>query len=249
MTMKKSLILLAVATLFAVPADAQLLNRLAEKAAQAAERGVERAVEKKTEQAAQKATEKILGGAEKAIDKQADKAAAAIEQATVNATQAYTDALVESANAINASASELNATADSLRKANEAAGISAAGGLGGLMGSYMTLMGAGTPVYEDNGNEVSMTWKYIQFDMAWTCKFSGDKCNSSIIAFTFPTEELATEYYREETDGLDKKEAKQYSVKGKTVYQDNTEEYSGKDKIAVKAEIQKVVLAMGGKLE
>ena len=246
--MKKSLILLALAAICAAPANAQILDRLANKALNAAERGVSKAVEKKTEQAAQKATEKILGGAEKAIDKQTDKAAAAVEQATINATQAYTDAVVESANAMNASAAELNAATDELRQANAAAGASAAAGAN-LMSSYMTLMGAGTPTYEDKGDEVAMTWKYINFDLAWTAKFKGDKCSSSIMSYTFASPELATQYYREQIDGMDKKEAKNWSVDGKTVSEDNTDEYADKDKIAVKAVIQQLVLSMGGKLE
>lgn len=219
--MRKIFILIAVAGLVTVPADAQLLNRLADRAVQAAERGVTKAIDKKTEQAAQKATEKMLGGAEKALDQQVDKAAKSIEEAT-----------------------------DSLRKANEAAGIQTNGaGLAGLMGSYMTLMGAGTPTYEDKGNEVVMNWQYIQFTMNWTARFRGDKCTESVIAYIFPTPELATEFYRDQIDGLDRDEAKKYRQDDKTVYEDNSNEFADQDKVAVKAAIQKMVLAMGGKLE
>lgn len=248
--MRKIFILIAVAGLVTVPADAQLLNRLADRAVQAAERGVTKAIDKKTEQAAQKAAEKMLGGAEKALDQQVDKAAKSIEEAAVNATQAYTDAMVESAAALNASAAELNAATDSLRRANEAAGIQTNGaGLAGLMGSYMTLMGAGTPTYEDKGNEVVMNWQYIQFTMNWTARFRGDKCTESVIAYIFPTPELATEFYRDQIDGLDRDEAKKYRQDDKTVYEDNSDEFADQDKVAVKAAIQKMVLAMGGKLE
>lgn len=219
--MRKIFILIAVAGLVTVPADAQLLNRLADRAVQAAERGVTKAIDKKTEQAAQKATEKMLGGAEKALDQQVDKAAKSIEEAT-----------------------------DSLRKANETAGIQTNGaGLAGLMGSYMTLMGAGTPTYEDKGNEVVMNWQYIQFTMNWTARFRGDKCTESVIAYIFPTPELATEFYRDQIDGLDRDEAKKYRQDDKTVYEDNSDEFADQDKVAVKAAIQKMVLAMGGKLE
>lgn len=219
--MRKIFILIAVAGLVTVPADAQLLNRLADRAVQAAERGVTKAIDKKTEQAAQKATEKMLGGAEKALDQQVDNAAKSIEEAT-----------------------------DSLRKANEAAGIQTNGaGLAGLMGSYMTLMGAGTPTYEDKGNEVVMNWQYIQFTMNWTARFRGDKCTESVIAYIFPTPELATEFYRDQIDGLDRDEAKKYRQDDKTVYEDNSNEFADQDKVAVKAAIQKMVLAMGGKLE
>ena len=117
------------------------------------------------------------------------------------------------------------------------------------MGSYLTLMGAGTPKYEDKGDEVSMIWDYIQFNMNWTAKFKGEKCTKSTIGYTFQTPELATQFYREQIDGLDKDEAKKYSVDGKTCYEDNTDEYADKDKIAVKAAIQQLVISMGGKLE
>ena len=67
--------------------------------------------------------------------------------------------------------------------------------------------------------------------------------------YTFQTPELATQYYREQTADLEKDEAKLWSVDGKTVTQDNTAEYKGQDKVAVKASMQQIVLSMGGKLE
>ena len=58
--MKKSFLLLFVAALFTVPSNAQLLNRLADKATKAAERGVTKAVEKSVEKTTEKATEKAV---------------------------------------------------------------------------------------------------------------------------------------------------------------------------------------------
>ena len=229
--MRKTFILLAVATLFAVPANAQLLNRLTDKAVKAAERGVTKAVEKSVEKTTEKATESLLNSAEKAVEAQVDKAT----------------------NELNATTNELNRYNDSLAAANAefAAqnGAAATAGVQGLMGSYMSLMGIAAPTYEDKGNEVLLTWDYISFKLEWLAKFKKDECNESKMMYTFQTPELATQYYREQTADLEKDEAKLWSVDGKTVTQDNTAEYKGQDKVAVKASMQQIVLSMGGKLE
>ena len=229
--MKRTLILLFAATLLAVPTQAQLLNRLTEKAVKAAEKGVEKAVTKSVEKTTEKAAEKALGAAEKAVDAQVNRGVSAINQST---------------NELNASIQEANRVNDSILKAN---GMQAQAGLGGLVGSYMTLMGAGAPTYEDKGNEVLLSWDYIGFKLEWLAKFKGDNCNESKLMYTFQTPELATQYYREQIADLEKDDAKLWSVKDKTVTQDNTAEYKGQDKIAVKAAMQQIVLSMGGKLE
>lgn len=229
--MRKTFILLAVATLFAVPANAQLLNRLTDKAVKAAERGVTKAVEKSVEKTTEKATESLLNSAEKAVEAQVDKAT----------------------NELNATTNELNRYNDSLAAANAefAAqnGAAATAGVQGLMGSYMSLMGIAAPTYEDKGNEVLLTWDYISFKLEWLAKFKGDECNDSKMMYTFQTPELATQYYREQTADMEKDEAKLWSVKDKVVTQDNTADYKGQDKVAVKAAMQQIVLSMGGKLE
>ncbi len=231
--MKRTLILLFAATLLAVPTQAQLLNRLTEKAVKAAEKGVEKAVTKSVEKTTEKAAEKALGAAEKAVDAQVNRGVSAINQST---------------NELNASIQEANRVNDSIRKAN-GLDAQAAAGLGGLVGSYMTLMGAGAPTYEDKGNEVLLSWDYIGFKLEWLAKFKGDNCNESKLMYTFQTPELATQYYREQIADLEKDDAKLWSVKDKIVTQDNTAEYKGQDKIAVKAAMQQIVLSMGGKLE
>ena len=216
------------AALFSVPSNAQLLNRLTDKAVKAAERGVSKAVEKSVEKTTEKATEKVLNSAEKAVEAQVDKAT----------------------NELNSTTNELNRYNDSLRAANaEAAAATGGAGLQGLMGSYMTLMGIAAPTYEDKGNEVLLSWDYVSFKLEWLAKFKGDECNESKIMYIFQTPELATQYYREQTAELEKDEAKLWSVDGKTVTQDNTAEYKGQDKVAVKAAMQQIVLSMGGKLE
>ena len=229
--MKRTVILLFAATLLAVPSQAQLLNRLTEKAVKAAEKGVEKAVTKSVEKTTEKAAEKALGAAEKAVDAQVNKGVSALNQST---------------NELNASIQEANRVNDSILKAN---GMQAQAGLGGLVGSYMTLMGAGTPTYEDKGNEVLLSWDYVGFKLEWLAKFRGDNCSESKLMYTFQTPELATQYYREQIADLEKDDAKLWSVKDKTVTQDNTAEYKGQDKIAVKAAMQQIVLSMGGKLE
>ena len=217
-----------VAALFTVPSNAQLLNRLTEKATKAAERGITKAVEKSVERTTEKATEKALNSAEKAVEAQVNKGV----------------------NELNAATNELNRYNDSLAAANaEAAAATGGAGVQGLMGSYMTLMGIAAPTYEDKGNEVLLTWDYISFKLEWLAKFKGDECNESKIMYTFQTPELATQYYREQTAELEKDEAKLWSVNDKTVTQDNTAEYKGQDKVAVKAAMQQIVLSMGGKLE
>lgn len=231
--MKRTLILLFAATLLAVPTQAQLLNRLTEKAVKAAEKGVEKAVTKSVEKTTEKAAEKALGAAEKAVDAQVNRGVSAINQST---------------NELNASIQEANRVNDSIRKAN-GLDAQAAAGLGGLVGSYMTLMGAGTPKYEDKGDEVLLSWDYVGFKLEWLAKFKGDNCNESKLMYTFQTPELATQYYREQIADLEKDDAKLWSVKDKIVTQDNTAEYKGQDKIAVKAAMQQIVLSMGGKLE
>ena len=229
--MKKSFLLLIVAALFTVPSNAQLLNRLTDKAIKAAEKGVTKAVEKSVEKTTEKATEKVLNSAEKAVDAQVDR----------------------QVNELNATTNELNRYNDSLAAANAefAAqnGGSAGAGVQGLMGSYMSLMGVAAPTYEDKGDEVLLSWDYISFKLEWLAKFKGDNCNDSKMMYTFQTPELATQYYREQTENLDKDEAKLWSVDGKVVTQDNTAEYKGQDKVAVKASMQQIVLSMGGKLE
>ena len=229
--MKRSLLLLFVAALFTVPSNAQLLNRLTEKATKAAERGVTKAVEKSVEKTTEKATEKALQAGEKAVEAQVDKGV----------------------NELNAATNELNRYNDSLAAANAeyAAqnGGSAGAGIQGLMGSYMTLMGIAAPTYEDKGDEVLLSWDYVSFKMEWLAKFKGDECNDSKMMYTFQTPELATQYYREQIADLEKSEADLWSVNDKTVTQDNTAEYKGQDKVAVKAAMQQIVLSMGGKLE
>ena len=202
--MKKSFLLLIVAALFTVPSNAQLLNRLADKAVKAAEKGVTKAVEKSVEKTTEKATEKALQSAEKAVEAQVDRG--------------------------------LN-------------GGSTGAGVQGLMGSYMTLMGIAAPTYEDKGDEVLLSWDYVSFKLEWLAKFKKDECNESKMMYTFQTPELATQYYREQIADLEKDDAKLWSVDGKTVTQDNTAEYKGQDKVAVKASMQQIVLSMGGKLE
>ncbi len=231
--MKRTLILLFAATLLAVPTQAQLLNRLTEKAVKAAEKGVEKAVTKSVEKTTEKAAEKALGAAEKAVDAQVNRGVSALNEST---------------NELNASIQEANRVNDSIRKAN-GLDAQAAAGLGGLVGSYMTLMGAGTPKYEDKGDEVLLSWDYVGFKLEWLAKFKGDNCNESKLMYTFQTPELATQYYREQIADLEKDDAKLWSVKDKIVTQDNTAEYKGQDKIAVKAAMQQIVLSMGGKLE
>ena len=223
---------MAVAALFvAAPANAQLLNRLTEKATKAAERGVTKAVEKSVEKTTEKATEKALESAEKAVEAQVDRGV----------------------NELNATTNELNRYNDSLAAANAefAAqnGGTAGAGVQGLMGSYMTLMGIAAPTYEDKGDEVLLSWDYVSFKMEWLAKFKGDECNDSKMMYTFQTPELATQYYREQIADLEKADADLWSVNDKTVTQDNTAEYKGQDKVAVKASMQQIVLSMGGKLE
>ena len=229
--MKKSFLLLIAAALFTVPSNAQLLNRLTEKATKAAERGVTKAVEKSVEKTTEKATEKALKSAEKAVEAQVDRGV----------------------NELNATTNELNRYNDSLAAANAefAAqnGGSAGAGVQGLMGSYMTLMGIAAPTYEDKGDEVLLSWDYVSFKLEWLAKFKKDECNESKMMYTFQTPELATQYYREQIADLEKDDAKLWSVDGKTVTQDNTAEYKGQDKVAVKASMQQIVLSMGGKLE
>ena len=229
--MKRSFLLLFVAALFTVPSNAQLLNRLTEKATKAAERGVTKAVEKSVEKTTEKATEKALQAGEKAVEAQVDKGV----------------------NELNAATNELNRYNDSLAAANAEYvaqnGGSAGAGMQGLMGSYMTLMGIAAPTYEDKGDEVLLSWDYVSFKMEWLAKFKGDECNDSKMMYTFQTPELATQYYREQIADLEKSEADLWSVNDKTVTQDNTAEYKGQDKVAVKAAMQQIVLSMGGKLE
>ena len=158
--MKKSLLMLFAAALLAMPANAQLLNRLTDKAVKAAEKGVTKAVEKSAEKTAEKATEKALNSAEKAVEAQVDR----------------------QVNELNATTNELNRYNDSLRAANEEYarqnGGTSGAGIQGLMGSYMSLMGVGTPVYEDKGDEVLLTWDYINCKIEWLAKFKGD-CRKS----------------------------------------------------------------------
>lgn len=227
--MKKSFLLLFVAALFTVPSNAQLLNRLTDKAVRAAERGVSKAVEKSVEKTTEKATEKALESAEKAVEAQVDRGV----------------------NELNATTNELNRYNDSLAAANAefAAQNGGSAGMQGLMGSYMTLMGIAAPTYEDKGDEVLLSWDYVSFKLEWLAKFKKDECNESKMMYTFQTPELATQYYREQIADLEKDDAKLWSVDGKTVTQDNTAEYKGQDKVAVKASMQQIVLSMGGKLE
>jgi hypothetical protein len=232
--MRKSILFIVFAALCTAPANAQLLNRLTDKALKAAEKGVGKAVEKSVEKTTEKAAQKLLNSAESAVDAQVNKATTAIDQST---------------NEINASIAEANRAADSIRVANGQAPQAAGAGLAGLMGSYMTLMGAGSPTLEDKGDEMLLSWDYVGFKLEWLAKFKGDNCSESKMMYTHQTPEMAIQYYREQIDGLDEADAKKWSVDGKTVTEDNTAEYADKDKIAIKAAMQQIVLSMGGKLE
>lgn len=232
--MRKTFFLMALAALCAAPANAQLLNRLTDKALKAAEKGVSKAVEKSVEKTTEKAAEKLLNSAEKAVDAQVNKATNAIDQSTSE---------------INASLAEANRVTDSIRAANGELPQATGQGLAGLMGSYMSLMGAGAPTLEDKGDEMLLSWDYVGFKLEWLAKFKGDNCSESKMMYTHQTPEMAVQYYREQIDGLDEADAKKWSVDGKTVTEDNTAEYADKDKIAVKAAMQQIVLSMGGKLE
>ena len=234
--MKKSFLLLIVAALFTVPSNAQLLNRLADKAVKAAEKGVTKAVEKSVEKTTEKATEKVLNSAEKAVEAQVDRGVNELN-ATTNELNRYNDSLA----AANAEFAKQNG-------GSTGAGCFAAASIS-WMGSYMSLMGVAAPTYEDKGDEGLLSWDYVSFKLEWLAKFKGDNCNDSKMMYTFQTPELATQYYREQIENLDKDEAKLWSVDGKTVTQDNTAEYKGQDKVAVKAAMQQIVLSMGGKLE
>ena len=225
---------MALAALCAAPANAQLLNRLTDKALKAAEKGVSKAVEKSVEKTTEKAAEKLLNSAEKAVDAQVNKATNSIDQSTYE---------------INASLAEANRVTDSIRTANGELPQATGQGLAGLMGSYMSLMGAGAPTLEDKGDEMLLSWDYVGFKLEWLAKFKGDNCSESKMMYTHQTPEMAVQYYREQIDGLDEADAKKWSVDGKTVTEDNTAEYADKDKIAVKAAMQQIVLSMGGKLE
>ncbi len=233
----KSIIVLVAAALMAMPADAQFLNRLADKALQSAEKAVTKSVEKSVERTTEKAVDKVLGVAEKAVDEQVDKAVTSLDN-SVNEVNAQLDTLNAQLDAANQTAQTTQTNAQST-----AARVSH------LYGSVMGAMGAGTPVYTDKGDEVNLNWQYIGFILDWTCKFKGDKCDSSVMNYIFPTEELAIQFYREQIESLSKDEAKLFSVNGTTVSQDVTKDYADMDKIAVKAKLQQMVLSMGGTLQ
>lgn len=238
--MKKLIMILAVAVM-AVPANAQLLNRLADKAINAAGKAVEKTVEKRVEKGVEKATNKIFDALEKPLNRQVDKASKAVELAAMNATAEVAQA-----------AAGISAANDSLAKISQEREISEAEYAAlsnSLMSSYLALAGVGAPKYVDNGNSVEMTWDYVGYSIGWKAQFSGDKCTKSVKTYTFQTPELATQYYRTEIEGMEAADAARYSLDGKTVSEDDTENYSDKDKVAVKAEMQQVVMAMGGKLE
>lgn len=238
--MKKILMIIAVAVM-SVPANAQLLNRLADKAINAAGKAVEKTVEKRVEKGVEKATNKLFDALEKPFNKQVEKASKAVEIAAMNATAEVAQA-----------AAGISAANDSLvkiRQEREMSEAEYAALSGSLMSSYLALAGVGAPKYVDNGNSVEMTWDYVGYSLGWKAEFTADKCTKSVKTYTFQTPELATNYYRGEIEGLEPAETARFSVDGKTVKEDDTESYSDKDKVAVKAEMQQIVMAMGGKLE
>lgn len=232
--------ILAVAIL-AVPANAQFLNRLADKALNAAGKAVEKTVEKRVEKGVEKATNKILDALEKPLNQQVDKASKAVEIAATNASAEVAQAAagISAANEELAKISQEREMTDA-----EYAALSSS-----MMSSYLALAGVGAPKYVDNGNSVEMSWDYVGYSIGWKAEFSADKCTKSVKSYTFQTPELATSYYRGEIEGMEPADAARFSVDGKTVYEDDTESYTDKDKIAVKAEMQQIVMAMGGKLE
>lgn len=238
--MKKLFMILA-AALLAVPANAQLLNKLADKALNAATKAVEKTVEKRVEQSVEKAANKIFDALEKPLNQQVNKASKAVEIAAMNATAE----VAEAAAGISAANEELIKISQEKEMTDaEYAALS-----NSMMSSYLTMAGIGSPKYSDNGNSIEFTWAYIGYELGWKAEFSGDKCTKSVKTYSFQTPELATMYYRDQIEGLEASEAKKFKVDGKSVIEDDTDEYADKDKIAVKAEMQQAVLAMGGKLE
>lgn len=237
----KKLIMILAAAILAVPANAQLLNRLADKALNAATNAVEKTVEKRVEKGVEKAANKIFDSLEKPLNQQVNKASKAVEIAAMNASSD----VAEAAAGISAANEELIKISQETEMTDaEYAALS-----NSMMSSYLTMAGVGAPKYIDNGNSVELSWAYIGYELGWKAEFSGDKCTKSVKTYSFQTPEMATMYYHDLIEGLEADEAKRYSVQGKSVIEDDTEEYTDQDKTAVKAEMQQAVLAMGGKLE
>lgn len=68
----------------------------------------------------------------------------------------------------------------------------------------------------------------------WTCDFQNDLCTRSIMEMTYPSESIARQVYESTVEDLDDEDKVTYSVKGKVVTADMTEEYKGQSKSVIK---------------
>ena len=86
----------------------------------------------------------------------------------------------------------------------------------------------------------SRTMNNMTITTTWTCYFDDNNiCTSSKMETTFPTAELAKLSYDETIADLDENEDPgKYSVNGKVVTYDSTDDYKGQSKDVIKAAMQ-----------
>ena len=74
----------------------------------------------------------------------------------------------------------------------------------------------------------------VTVSIKWTCDFQNDLCTRSIMEMSYPWESIARQVYESAVENLDEKEKTVYSVKGKVVTVNMTEEYRGIQKSIIK---------------
>lgn len=74
----------------------------------------------------------------------------------------------------------------------------------------------------------------ISIDNTWVCEFENDVCTSSVMTMTYPNANLAQQAYEDAVNGKSADDKTEYSINGKVVTADTTEEYRGKSKQVIK---------------
>ncbi|MCR5820438.1 MAG: hypothetical protein K6F94_05785 [Bacteroidaceae bacterium] len=98
------------------------------------------------------------------------------------------------------------------------------------------------PEITDTGNKLVLTYSTSAYNLTtstkWTCEFENALCTSSIVEVTYPSEAIARESYQNTVEDLDDDEPNIYSINGRVVTANTTEDYKGTPKASIKAAME-----------
>ena len=98
------------------------------------------------------------------------------------------------------------------------------------------------PEIKETANQLVLTYTMVtkggSCNVKWTCDFEGDKLVKSIMTQTFSKESDARASF--EAYKADPEDAGEYSLNGKTITVDNTEQYKGESKQVIKMTMEAI---------